>query len=522
LDTLKQADNQSGITYTPIEEKNRRTSNNAATASPPLSATFTSLFSTSWILILTAAFLLVVMLLLLGIALNSVLIVVLAAIFAAAFVGAAGALYLTGRNVSAHVEQQQEVHASDIAGYAQSHLALTSGLEGMSEGLLLAQNDGKIIYANKRADEILKWCGRYVEGQRLNTVEEWLAKIRPFIANRDSFKLCMLAARQYSGRGQVPSFEFGLERSAEIMNSPLQQPLRPTPFVLPTGETGRDPGGDLATRPARDLRLTLFPIDDASGRQIGTGYLLRDVTRDRELDRLKDQFVSMVSHELRNPISVIISMSEILGDDNMPPEERQRWLSQINGEANRLRAMLHDMLELSRLEEGKLELLLAPVDLARTINRVVENARLQQQTPHEILVDFQSRHARVMADPGKLEQILTNLISNAIKYSPKGGKVTVNVRDHAPLGQDEEDYDNSRPLLLVSVSDEGMGIPEKEQAKIFNRFYRSSLSRRSNISGTGLGLSITQRLVKLMGGNIGFNSKEGSGTTFFFTIPAAR
>jgi len=476
----------------------------------PLSPTGLS----SWLLY-AAAFLIIFMLALLGLALNNAPLLVVALLVAAITISVGLTLYFTSTAPGTAVSEQ-----TPTVPYQAGQLALTSGLEGMSEGLLLTHMDGRLIYANKRTEEFLKWCRVYQEGQRINSVDEWLNKIRPAITNRDSFRMALTTARQYSGQGQVPSFEFSAEVPVETLKNDIVQPIRQAPFVNPGGEIGRDPAGELAGRPVRDMRLTLFPVDDASGRQVGTGYLLRDVTRDRELDRLKDQFVSMVSHELRNPISIILSMTEILGETSISQEERNKWVGQINNEALRLRAMLNDMLDISRLEEGKLELSVLPINLKSAIQQVVELFRLQQKTPHEIVIDLQTPTTRVMADVGKLNQVLTNLIGNALKYSPNGGKVTVTVS--APQ-QTEDDNDlNARLMLQVSVTDQGMGIPEREQAKIFSRFFRSSTSRRSPIGGTGLGLSITQRLVKMMGGNIWFTSKDGQGSTFYFTLPAAK
>ncbi len=480
----------------------------------PTATRFSSTGLSSWLLYV-AAFLLIFMLALLGLALNSPIVLVIAVLIAAVTISVGLTLYFTS-SVSPTLAPDQTSSTPVQAG----QLALTSGLEGMSEGLLLTHMDGRLIYANKRTEEFLKWCRVYQEGQRINSVNEWLNKIRPAITNHDSFRMALTTARQYSGQGQVPSFEFSAEVPVETLKTDIVQPIRQAPFVNPSGEIGRDPAGELAGRPVRDMRLTLFPIDDASGRQVGTGYLLRDVTRDRELDRLKDQFVSMVSHELRNPISIILSMTEILEETSISQEERNKWVGQINSEAVRLRAMLNDMLDISRLEEGKLELSVLPLDMKSAIQQVVELFHLQQKTPHEIVIDLQTPNARVMADVGKLNQVLTNLIGNALKYSPDGGKVTVTV-SAAQQSEDETDL-NAHPMLQVSISDQGMGIPEREQAKIFSRFFRSSTSRRSSIGGTGLGLSITQRLVKMMAGNIWFTSKEGQGSTFYFTLPAAK
>lgn len=422
-------------------------------------------------------------------------------------------IYFLQKSLVGRAEEQRKTFIDVVANADRAQRTLRSGLEGMSDALLLTDIEGRMIYWNKPADDLLRWFR--VSSKTFKSIDEWLAPLRPNISNKDAFKLLLVRARQLSGQGQVPSFEFGVERPLTQTISEVDTPLRPTPFLDGMGENGRDPAGDLANRPVRDLRMTLFPIDDASGRQIGTGYLLRDVTRDRELDRLKDQFVSMVSHEIRNPLSTILTMTELLQMDDLTFDERLKWVRQINTETLRLRSMLNDLLDISRLEEGKLDMMLTPVDVAGTIQELLENFRLEQ-TNHQLVFDVQTTKTRVVADSGKLTQILINLINNAIKYSPKGGEVRVLVRD----GKTDEENPESVPVE-ISVADQGMGIPEKEQPKIFARFYRSSTSKRSGIGGTGLGLSITQRLVKLQGGEIWFTSEEGKGTTFYFTLPPA-
>jgi signal transduction histidine kinase len=421
--------------------------------------------------------------------------------------------YLFQQSIATQVDERDKAFKEIMHNAEQARLALRSGLEGMNDALLIADIEGKLIFHNKPAEDLLHWCR--AENHLFKTIDEWLAPLRQTVTTKDTFKMLMVNAREKSGMGQVPSFEFGIERPLTETTTLIEPPTRPTPFLVGMGEVGRDPTGDPANRPVRDLRLTLFPIYDASGRQIGTGYLLRDVTRDRELDRLKDQFVSMVSHEIRNPLSTILSMTELLQMDDLSLPERQKWARQINTETLRLRSMLNDMLDLSRLEEGRLELMVSTLDARNVVREVLENFQLEQN--HELILDVQTEFPKVVADHDKLVQILINLVGNAIKYSPKGGEVRITLR--TTIGGEGED---ERQFTEIGISDQGMGIPASEKEKIFGRFFRSTTSRKSGISGTGLGLSITQRLVKLQGGNIWFTSEEGQGTTFYLTLPAPR
>lgn len=421
--------------------------------------------------------------------------------------------YIFQQSIVTQVEDRDKTFKEIMHGAEQARLALRSGLEGMNDALLIADIEGKLIFYNRPAEDLLRWCR--AENHSFKTIDEWLAPLRQTVTTKDTFKLLLVAAREKSGQGQLPSFEFGVERPLTETASQIEPPSRPTPFLVGMGEVGRDPTGDPAIRLVRDLRLTLFPIYESSGRQIGTGYLFRDVTRDRELDRLKDQFVSMVSHEIRNPLSTILSMTELLQMDDLSLAERQKWARQINTETLRLRSMLNDMLDLSRLEEGRLELMVSTLDAPSVIREVLENFQLEQN--HKIALAVQTDFPKVVADHDKLVQILINLVGNAIKYSPKGGAVQIGVRT-TMSGEGEDE----RQFTEISVKDQGIGIPESERDKIFGRFFRSTTSKKSGISGTGLGLSITQRLVKLQGGNIWFTSQEGQGTTFYVTLPAPR
>ncbi len=231
----------------------------------------------------------------------------------------------------------------------------------------------------------------------------------------------------------------------------------------------------------------------------------------KEIDRLKSDFISVVSHELRTPITSIKAFAELLLlKPKMPPEKRDHLLNVINTESDRLTRLINDILDLTKIEAGKLTWHIEQLtleDIIRTsvnaIHSLADNKSLNVslQLPKGLPAFF--------GDRDRLVQVLTNLLSNAIKFTPQGGTISIVARrDESP-----------RPQLVVSVSDTGVGIPEQDLELIFEKFGRSGDVLTSHTEGTGLGLSITRQIVEYHGGTIRAASTVGSGSTFTFTLP---
>jgi diguanylate cyclase (GGDEF)-like protein len=225
-----------------------------------------------------------------------------------------------------------------------------------------------------------------------------------------------------------------------------------------------------------------------------------------ELNRLKSEFISIASHELRTPMTSIMGFSELLLEHETPSEMRERWLLFINKESRQLASLVDNLLDVSRIETGRIALQLGAVDLQAAVDDVL--GPLAASAPHHTLtVDLAPDARWVQADPGKLGQILMNVIGNAIKYSLKGGRIDVTAR-RDPAGQ-----------IMVAVSDQGVGIPTEYRDRIFERFQRVDTSETRGIRGSGLGLYIVRHLVELHGGTIEVESEIGKGSTFRFTLP---
>ncbi len=243
----------------------------------------------------------------------------------------------------------------------------------------------------------------------------------------------------------------------------------------------------------------------------GTVYAFRDVTEARRLDELKAEFVTTASHELRTPLAAVYGAAQTLRRHDFALDEagRARFISLITDESERLNRIVNEILLASQLDAGRLDLESEPFDPAELVERVVEAMRahlsptvtLSTAVPEEPLPS-------VAADRDKARQVLVNFIENAIKYSPDGGRVEVGI-------------DHTEGAVRFYVSDEGLGIPEVEQERIFDKFYRLDPEMTRGVGGTGLGLYICSELVRRMGGRIWVESDHGQGSTFSFELPVA-
>ena len=263
-----------------------------------------------------------------------------------------------------------------------------------------------------------------------------------------------------------------------------------------------------------DFDLSVATVRGANGVEIGRLYSFLDVTHEREVDRLKSDFVAMVSHELRTPLTAISGFVDIMvnGFAGELPTRVRHYLGVVQTNNRRLTGIIDDLLDISRIEAGlagKTELSRAAIDLVTTINTVVTSFEPQligkQQS---LLLDLPMRLPLVWADSSRVEQILTNLLSNAHKYTPEGGAITIATR-------------LERDALQIEVIDTGIGITASEQERLFTKFFRSSNPRARQVSGTGLGLAITKSLVELHDGELSVISAIGQGSIFAFTLPFA-
>ncbi len=237
-------------------------------------------------------------------------------------------------------------------------------------------------------------------------------------------------------------------------------------------------------------------------------------------NQAKSEFVSFVSHELKIPMTSIKGYADLLLSSNFGPinEAQTTFLETIRNNVNRMSRLVTDLTDVSRLESGQLHLETRPIQLAEVVSEVASFTRAQIEEKQQTLVlTVPDNLPDVWADRTRLAQILTNLVSNAYKYTPENGRITICAEEMNSVNEEAE----VQPMIHVSVADTGLGIKDEEQKAIFNKFFRGSDDQALRSPGTGLGLNITKNLVELHDGRIWFESKYREGTTFHFIIPVA-
>lgn len=259
----------------------------------------------------------------------------------------------------------------------------------------------------------------------------------------------------------------------------------------------------------RFLRRIVSPVSGVGelGQEVVVIY--QDITEQKEVEQLKDDFLSIASHELKTPLTSIMGYTQLLSRRLGPADEQassQEAVEVIEAQCRRMKRLIEDLLDVSRIERGTLETARAAVDLPRLVGEVL--TRFEGSSPkHDIRLTCLGKDILVWGDEGRLDQALSNLVSNALKYSPDGGVVDIAIR------RDEETAE-------VAITDRGVGIPKEQLARIFSRFYQGETVVRSRrFGGMGLGLFITKAIVDELGGAISVDSAVGRGSTFRFTLP---
>jgi two-component system phosphate regulon sensor histidine kinase PhoR len=243
--------------------------------------------------------------------------------------------------------------------------------------------------------------------------------------------------------------------------------------------------------------------------QSGIVLLIRDVTREREVDRMKNAFLGMAAHELNTPLAAILGFSELLAftDDAHPitPEQREEYLQLIHNKALELSRLVDDLLDISRVEAGQPLLLDYEAVRLDELLRDVLHPYQEKSHRHRFELHFASARTEIAADKGRIRQVLNNLVSNAVKYSPKGGLIKVSLESSA--GQ-----------CHLSVSDEGIGMTAEQVEHVFDKFYRADASNTA-VQGVGLGMSIVRHIIQAHQGEIRVESQPGAGTTILVDLP---
>jgi two-component system sensor histidine kinase VicK len=302
-------------------------------------------------------------------------------------------------------------------------------------------------------------------------------------------------------------------RMAELLLAPPRGGLTGRPLVelapvlarmLADQDSFRFPVGE------KTLQVDANPVFDAKGEMNGRVIVLHDRTREEEVQRMREELVSIVSHELRGPLTTVSGYLDVIlrGEAGPVPSGIATLLGAMNENAGRLRTLIDDLLDLTRLEAGGLDMDRAPVNVTALLYCLYCDLQCRTDTKGICLqVEVPEEPIHVLGDEKRLLQVLTNLGSNAVKFTPVTGEVTLSAKQ-----------DGDR--VTIKVADTGIGIPGDERERLFTKFFRSRETKRREIPGTGLGLCIAKRIVEAHEGKIQIESEEGKGTTARVTLPA--
>ncbi len=255
-----------------------------------------------------------------------------------------------------------------------------------------------------------------------------------------------------------------------------------------------------------EVSLSISPVRDRNGKIIGAAKIARDISERRELERRKDEFISMASHELKTPVTALKGFTTLLQRrfQNRGDEEALRFLARMHRQIDKLTALISDMLDLSKMQRGQLEYRMDRFELGELVQEIVENVQGTTQT-HRLLLE-NTTTAQVYGDRDRIGQVLMNLLTNAIKYSREADRVLVRLTTQDRVAQ-------------VSVQDFGIGISEAYQERIFDQFYQVTESAEKTFPGLGIGLYIARTIIERHHGRLCVYSRKGQGSTFFFQLP---
>lgn len=298
----------------------------------------------------------------------------------------------------------------------------------------------------------------------------------------------------------------------ELVGRPMLEGIRNAELediLMDAAATNETVAGSLELGGANPRTLQVqaarFPAD---GERIGTVAVLHDVTELMRLEDVRRDFVANASHELRTPLAAIRGFAETLLESvSLAPEDQKSYLEVIHRHAQRLSNIVEDLLALSTIESRTVKLEIAPIDVETVARSLIADSGLRfEEREIRVRLDVPNG-STALADARALDQVLSNLIDNAVKYTEPGGTIDVTIESEGPR-------------VRVVVRDSGIGIPAEDTARIFERFYRVDRARSRALGGTGLGLSIVKHLVQAMGGEIFVQSELGEGSSFIFTLPA--
>lgn len=345
-------------------------------------------------------------------------------------------------------------------------------LESMGEGMIALDEKGAIVLINNSAIDMLNLKGKGVAGTSVYKAFALYAATgkKPLTAH-DRPEMMVLHGKK--PRADVFSFQVEGEK-------PLMIYVSASPVI----------------------------INDVTA---GAIVILRDVTREREVDRMKTEFISLASHQLRTPLSAIKWFTEMLlaGDAGKLKKDQQEFAQNIYDSSERMIQLVSSLLNISRIESGRIIIDPRPTDLRELISGIVNDLKAKTEEKQQtLIISVHKELPKIKLDPRLIGQVYLNLLTNAIKYTPEGGEITVFVS-------------RKNDEIISQITDNGYGIPKSEQGKVFQKFFRAENAVKVETDGTGLGLYLIKAVIESSGGKIWFESAEGQGTTFWFSLPVS-
>lgn len=341
-------------------------------------------------------------------------------------------------------------------------------LSGIGDGILATDSNGKIVYVNQEIKNLLGWEFNEVLGK------DW-SEILSSLDNKS---------------------ERILPKEQQLVYKVLQDGLR---INFKTKYMRRDG--------------SIFPVStiaspiNLGGKIFGSVIVFRDITKEYEIDRMKTEFISLASHQLRTPLSAIRWFVELLQEQlsNITPEQKE-IIENISVSTKRMIELVNTLLNISRIESGRLIINSRPTNIKDLISSTLKELQIRiQQRQLQVFTNFPDNIPIISVDPRLIREVYLNLLTNAIKYTPQGGKITIS------LALDDK-------YLISKVEDSGMGIPEKDKPRIFQKFFRADNAQKIDTDGTGLGLYLAKIITQSSLGKLWFESEENKGSKFYFSL----
>lgn len=369
----------------------------------------------------------------------------------------------------------------------------------------IAEGDFHAEIPIRTADETGELAASFnTMASRLNELVEALSKEKEQLAS--VLRSMVDGVVMIDGQGKIALTNPPAERF--LRDWAYEHPDEPVPlfsFYQQVFQSGQEVAEDIPVQ-GRIWAIVMVPLNDRE--QIrGAVAVLRDMTQERKLDKMRNDFVANVSHELRTPLSMLQGYSEAIVDDIVATPEEHKELAQIiYDESVRMTKLVNELLSLARMEAGHVELLQETLEMRPYLERIQRKfTNLAREREINLFLEMSTSHKQVFIDPDRMEQVLTNLIDNALRHTPSQGSVTIRARGDK--------------ALLLEISDTGSGIPQEDLPFVFERFYKADKARtRGRVGGTGLGLAIAKNIVEAHGGTISVQSKLGEGTTFTIVL----